>query len=75
MAHTQLIHTPQELIVWTNMGRSLIFKNVLNFNFHTQGFEFDYFGVSTGKQRHANFNNTSVSGYALTDTNETASCK
>ena len=64
-----------ELIVWTNMGRSLIFKNVTNFSFHTQGFEFDYFGVSTKKNRHANFNNTSVSGYALTGDIPEASCK
>jgi len=65
----------KELIIWTNMGRSLMFKNVTNFNFHTQGFEFDYEGVSTGKKRHANFNNTSVSGYALTGENDTATCK
>ena len=55
----------KELLIWTNMGRTLMFKNVTNFNFHSQGFEFDYKGISTGKKRHANFNNTSVAGYAL----------
>jgi hypothetical protein len=56
-----------ELIIWTNMGRSLIFKNVSNFGFTTQGIEFDYVGESTGVARHANFNNTSMSGYATTE--------
>jgi DUF2075 family protein len=59
--------TKKEILIWTNMGRTLFFKNVTNFKYHTQGFEFDYQGVSTGKKRHANFNNTSVVGYALTD--------
>lgn len=49
------------------MGRSLLFNDVENFSFHSQGFEFDYVGGSTGVKRHANFNNTSVSGYATTD--------
>lgn len=49
------------------MGRSLMFRNVTNFNFHSQGFEFDYVSESTGTKRHANFNNTSVAGYASTD--------
>jgi len=74
MACTTRTQEPQELIVWTNMGRSLIFKNVVNLQFHTQGFEFDYYGVSTNKYRHANFN-TSVSGYALTGDSTEASCK
>lgn len=56
-----------QLIIWTNMGRSLLFENVSNFGFHSQGFEFDYVGASTGKARHANFNNTCVAGYATTD--------
>lgn len=56
-----------QLIIWTNMGRSLLFNDVTNFSFHSQGFEFDYYGVSTGTLRHANFNNTSVAGYASTD--------
>lgn len=56
-----------ELIIWTQMGRSLMFYDVTNFNFHSQGFEFDYVGASTNVARHANFNNTSVAGYATTD--------
>lgn len=56
-----------ELIIWTNMGRSLIFEKVTNFGFTTQGIEFDYVGGSTGVARHANFNNTSMSGYATTE--------
>lgn len=55
-----------ELIIWTNMGRSLVFENVDNFGFTSQGIEFDYQGASTGKVRHANFNNTSMVGYATT---------
>ena len=54
-----------KIIIWTNMGRTLSFENVDNFRFSTQGFEFDYVGVSTGEKRHANFNNTCVSGYAI----------
>jgi len=56
------------------MGRSLIFKNVENFGFHTQGFEFDYRGESTGVNRHANFNNTCVAGYAMAESVD-SSCK
>lgn len=56
-----------ELVIWTNMGRSLVFENVTNFGFTTQGIEFDYVGASTGKTRHANFNNTSMVGYATTE--------
>ena len=56
-----------QLIIWTQMGRSLMFENVTNFSFHSQGFEFDYVGESTKVARHANFNNTSVAGYATTD--------
>lgn len=56
-----------ELVIWTNMGRSLVFENVTNFGFTTQGIEFDYIGASTNKKRHANFNNTSMAGYATTD--------
>lgn len=56
-----------QLIIWTNMGRSLIFNDVTNFGFTTQGIEFDYVGGSTGVARHANFNNTSMVGYATTE--------
>jgi len=56
-----------ELIVYTNMGRTYSFKGVKNFRFTTQGFEFDYHGVSTGVDRHANFNNTCVCGYAMSE--------
>lgn len=56
-----------ELVIWTNMGRSLVFENVTNFGFTSQGIEFDYVGASTSKKRHANFNNTSMSGYATTE--------
>lgn len=56
-----------QLIIWTNMGRSLIFENVTNFGFTSQGIEFDYVGASTDVERHANFNNTSMAGYATTE--------
>lgn len=55
-----------ELIIWTNLGRSLLFTDVTNFGFTSQGIEFDYVGGSTGVKRHANFNNTSMVGYATT---------
>lgn len=56
-----------KLVVWTNMGRSLVFENVTNFGYTTQGIEFDYVGASTGESRHANFNNTSMVGYATSE--------
>jgi hypothetical protein len=62
-----------QLIIWTQMGRSLMFENVTNFNFHSQGFEFDYVGASTDVARHANFNNTSVAGYATTEKTKASS--
>lgn len=61
------------LTVFTNMGRTFVFENVSNFGFYAQGFEFDYVGASTGKKQHANFNNTSVAGYASTDKTESSS--
>mgnify|MGYP000888433305 CR=1 FL=1 len=64
-----------QLIIWTNMGRSLLFNDVTNFNFYSQGFEFDYTGGSTGIARHANFNNTCVAGYATTDIKTNSSSK
>ena len=54
-----------ELIVFTNMGRTYLFKNIENFEPTTQGFKFEYTGVATGETRKAEFNNTSVAGYAL----------
>lgn len=57
----------QEIIVFTNMGRTYLFQGVENFRMTTQGFEFDYHGRNTGVDRHAGFNNTCVAGYALCD--------
>jgi hypothetical protein len=62
-----------QLIIWTNLGRSLIFLNVTNFGFTSQGIEFDYVGASTEVKRHANFNNTSMVGYATTEKTNSAS--
>lgn len=62
-----------QLIIWTNMGRSLMFENVTNFSFHSQGIEFDYTGASTGVVRHANLNNTSMVGYATTNKTQSSS--
>lgn len=61
-----------QLILWTNLGRSLIFENVTNFGFTSQGIEFDYTGASTNVARHANFNNTSMVGYATTETTKSS---
>ena len=54
-----------ELIVFTNTGQTYFFDNVENFRPTTTGFSFDYVGKATGLRRHAVFNNTSTSGYAL----------
>lgn len=69
-----------QLIIWTNMCRSLMFNDVTNFSFHSQGIEFDYYstiyvGGSTGVARHANLNNTSMVGYATTDIKTNPSSK
>ena len=45
-----------EVIVFTSNGRSFIFKNVKNLYPTTNGFEFDYLGISTGVNRHVCFN-------------------
>ena len=54
-----------EIIVFTSSGKTYNFKNIENLTPTTQGFEFDYTGVTTGVKRHASFNYTSVAGYAL----------
>lgn len=54
-----------ELIVFTNTGKTYLFKNVENFVPTTQGFKFQYTGVATGETRQAEFNYTSVAGYAM----------
>ena len=53
-----------ELIVFTNTGKTYLFKNVENFVPTTKGFKFQYKGVATGETRQAEFNYTSVAGYA-----------
>lgn len=55
-----------ELIIFTNTGKTYIFNDVENLKPTTDGFSFDYTGKSTGIKRHAQFNYTSVSGYAIT---------
>lgn len=64
----------KELIVFTNMGQTFMFKGVTNFTNTTTGFKFDYHGVMTDTDRavainvsSATFNNTCVAGYALKD--------
>lgn len=54
-----------ELIIFTNAGKTFTFSNISNFRHTTQGFKFDYVGVSTSKERTAEFNYTSVVGYAI----------
>lgn len=58
-----------ELIIFTNNGQSFNFKQVTDFKYTTTGFTFSYIGDSTGVTRKATFNHTSVSGYALSETN------
>lgn len=55
----------QECIVFTNSGHTYHFKNVTDFVPTTTGFSFTYTGVATGVTRKANFEYTSVAGYAL----------
>lgn len=55
------------VVVFTNMGRTYQFEDVTEFKHSTQGFSFWYMGVSTGVKRYANFNNTCVAGYALSE--------
>ena len=57
----------KELIVFTNMGQTFMFKGVINFTNTTTGFKFDYHGIMTDTDRSATFNNTCVAGYALKD--------
>lgn len=59
-----------ELVVFTNNGQTFLFKQVTNFTNTTTGFKFSYTGVMTGVTRNAVFNNTSVSGYALAESQE-----
>lgn len=54
-----------ELVIFTNAGKTFMFSNISNFRHTTQGFKFDYVGLSTSKERTAEFNYTSVSGYAF----------
>lgn len=54
-----------EIIVFTNTGKTFIFKGVENFEHTTQGFKFEFKGVSTGVEREAYFNYTSVAGYSV----------
>lgn len=54
-----------EIIVFTNTGKTYSFKNVDHLIPTTQGFQFEYTGVATGVTRRAEFNYTSVAGYAI----------
>ena len=54
-----------ELIIFTNAGKTFMFSNISNFRHTTQGFKFDYIGLSTSKERTAEFNYASVAGYAI----------
>jgi hypothetical protein len=49
------------------MGRTYFFKNITNLIHTTQGIRFNYIGVATGVERTAEFNNTSMVGYALAE--------
>lgn len=53
-----------EVLVFTNEGKTFMFKNVSEFRPTTQGFEFIYVGEATKETRKVNFNYTSVAGYA-----------
>lgn len=56
-----------EVVVFTNLGRTYVFGGVSDFQHTTQGFKFTYFGKSTGVVRTAEFNNTCVAGYAISE--------
>ena len=55
------------ITIFTNMGRTYFFKNISNFTHTTQGIRFSYVGVSTNIERVCEFNNTSMSGWAIAD--------
>ena len=54
----------EEIIIFTNMGRTFSFKNCSKFIHTTQGIRFDYVGVATGDKTTVEFNNTCMCGYA-----------
>lgn len=53
------------IIVFATSGKTFEFGQVTNFLPTTQGFKFNYTGLATGVTRRAEFNYTSVAGYAL----------
>ncbi|WP_200773562.1 hypothetical protein [Gemella massiliensis] len=55
-----------ELIIFTNNGNTYIFTGVENLKQTTKGFSFEYTGQTTGVKRLAEFNYTSVAGFAIT---------
>jgi len=57
----------KQLIIFTANGHCYEFNNVTNFKPNKSGIEFDYHGVRTGLDRHAQFENASTAGYAITE--------
>lgn len=53
------------IIVFATSGKTFEFSQVTDFLPTTQGFKFNYTGKATGITRRAEFNYTSVAGYAL----------
>lgn len=55
------------ITIFTNRGKTYFFQNIENFTHTTQGIRFDYVGKATGVRRACEFNNTSMSGWAIAE--------
>ena len=55
----------KDLIIWLKSGQTMKFEKVTNFLFSSNEIEFEYFGVSTQKQRKATFYKNNIAWYAL----------
>lgn len=54
------------LVIWYKNGTTSYFENVSNFT-ADYILSFNYFGISSQKQRTATFNLNNIAGYALED--------
>ncbi|OJG40890.1 hypothetical protein RV02_GL001744 [Enterococcus gilvus] len=55
----------KSLIIWLNEGQTLKFEKVKDLENTDEELKFNYFGVSTGVERNAVFNQINISGFAL----------
>lgn len=55
----------KDLIIWLKSGQTMKFEKVTDFSLLGNSIGFNYFGVSTQKQRKATFYKDNIAGYAL----------